>query len=223
MAILDGPFLLLRFFSPAVQALDRARGRAARRDNLLVKDWPAWATERVDVQPYDPAWRQRGDQERQLLEVSLAPWLVARVEHVGSTAVPGLAAKPILDLQAAVADLRCAPRIASSLAPANWHYVAPDLDDRPWRRFFVKVIDGHRVAHLHLMTRDNSRWDEQLAFRDGLRADRKLVESYAALKRTLAAQHAEDREAYTAAKTDFILAVLKRGVAGDCTGHRSAP
>jgi GrpB-like predicted nucleotidyltransferase (UPF0157 family) len=49
------------------------------------------------------------------------------------------------------------------------------------------------------------------------------VESYAALKRTLAAQHAEDREAYTAAKTDFILAVLKRGVAGDCTGHHPAP
>lgn len=188
-----------------------------------MRDWPAWASELVEVELYDPAWRQRGDQERQLLEASLAPWLIARVEHVGSTAVPGLAAKPILDMQAAVADLRSAPRIASRLAPGNWHYVAPDLDGRHWRRFFVKVIDGHRVAHLHVMTRDNARWDEQLAFRDLLRADRKLLESYAALKTILAAQYAEDREAYSAAKTDFILAVLKRGGAGDVTEHRPAP
>ena len=119
---------------------------------------------------------------------------------VGSTAVPGLAAKPILDLQAAVADLRCAPSIAAVLGPEHWHYVDPDLDARPWRRFFIKASDGHRVAHLHVMTLGSARWSEQLAFRDALRADRRLVESYAAMKVALAAQHADDREAYSAAK-----------------------
>lgn len=65
--------------------------------------WPAWATETVEVRPPDAAWGQAGERKRQLLEASL-PWLVDRVEHVGSSAVPGLAAKPILDLQALVAD-----------------------------------------------------------------------------------------------------------------------
>lgn len=94
----------------------------------------------------------------------LAPWLVAPVEHVGSTAVPGLAAKPILDMQAAVADLGCAPDVAVALGTASWHHVAADLDGRPWHRFFVKVIDGHRAAHLHVMSRESARWSEQLAF-----------------------------------------------------------
>ncbi len=62
---------------------------------------------------------RRGERERQLLETKLGPWLVAEVEHVGSTAVPGLAAKPILDLQAAVEDLRCASSFASTPRVAN--------------------------------------------------------------------------------------------------------
>lgn len=162
------------------------------------------------MRPPDAAWQQRGERECRLLDAVLAPWLVAPVEHVGSPAVPGLAAKPILDLQAAGADLGFAPRIARVLAPAGWHWVAPELDRRPWRRFFVKVIDGHRAAHLHVMRRDNARWGEQLAFRDALRGDPSLAERYAALKMTLAAAHAGDRETYTAAKADFVRAVLDR-------------
>jgi GrpB-like predicted nucleotidyltransferase (UPF0157 family) len=136
------------------------------------------------------------------------------VEHVGSTAVPGLAAKPILDLQALIVDLHCAPRIAATLVPAGWHYVDPELDDRPWRRLFVKVIAGRRTAHLHLMTENSARWREQLVFRDALRGDPTLAESYATLKRALAAQHPDDREAYTAGKSEFVHAILKTRRAG---------
>lgn len=156
----------------------------------------------------DPAWAQRGEREREFLDTALVEWLVAPVEHVGSTAVPGLRAKPILDLQGAVADLDCALPIATALAPAGWIYVPPELDGRPWRRFFVQVANDHRTAHLHVMTRDEYRWGEQLVFRDALRADPALAQRYGALKRTLAARHAEDREVYTAAKADFIRAVL---------------
>ncbi len=191
----------------------RYRQRILLRDTPFVTDWPEWATETLQVRPPDPAWQTRGEQERRLLEAQLAPWLVARVEHVGSTAVPGLAAKPIIDLQAAVADLRVAPRIAEALLPHEWHYVAPDLDQRPWRRFFVKVSDARRVAHLHVMTRGTERWEEQLAFRDALRAGPNLVEAYAALKRRLAAEHTTDREGYTAAKSQFIRAVLAQSSA----------
>lgn len=170
-------------------------------------DWPAWASERVEVRPADDAWQQRGEREARLLEAALADWLVAPVEHVGSTAVPGLSAKPILDLQAAIADIESAPDVVAALTPV-WHYVPPELDGRPWRRFLVKVVDGHRVAHLHLMVPRSARWGEQLAFRDALCADPALAQRYAALKQSLAARHADNREAYTAGKSDFVRAVL---------------
>jgi GrpB-like predicted nucleotidyltransferase (UPF0157 family) len=78
------------------------------------RTWPAWATERVKVVDYDPSWAARGAQERQFLQELLAPWLHGHVEHVGSTAVPGLAAKPILDLQAPVQDLAAAEQVVDA-------------------------------------------------------------------------------------------------------------
>ena len=164
--------------------------------------------EQVQVHPPDEAWQRRGEQERRLLDVTLAAWLVVPVEHVGSTAVPGLPAKPILDLQAMITDLESTPDIAAALAPDRWHYVPPELDGRPWRRLFVKVVDGRRAGHLHVMAQGSARWGEQLAFRDALRADPALAQRYATLKQTLAVRHADDREAYTAAKSDFVRTVL---------------
>jgi GrpB-like predicted nucleotidyltransferase (UPF0157 family) len=171
---------------------------------------PGWPTESVDLVDADPAWALRGEQERDHLEVLLAPWLIARVEHVGSTSIPGLAAKPIIDLQASVTDLAEPGPLAAALAPHHWHYVDPNLDERPWRRFFVKVIGGRRSAHLHVMTPDSPRWHQQIAFRDALRADPILTADYAALKRVLAAKHGDNREAYSAAKRDFVQSVLDR-------------
>lgn len=173
-------------------------------------DWPAWATEDVHVADPDPSWQARGADLARELDAALAPWLVRAVEHVGSTSVPGLPAKPVLDLQAAVTDLACAPDVADVLSPAGWHHVPPELDERPWRRFFVLAPGDTRVAHLHLMPPDEPRWGEQLAFRDALRADPGLAARYAALKRELAVQHASDREAYTAAKEGFVREVLGR-------------
>lgn len=176
-----------------------------------MSDWPAWATEPVEVHPADPAWQQRGRAEAGRLDAALARWLTAPVEHVGSTAVPGLAAKPVLDLQAAVADLDCAEDVAAVLAPAGWHYVPPDLDGRPYRRFLVLVVDDRRAAHLHLLPTGSRTWRDQLAFRDALRSDPLLVQRYAALKRRLAAELAGDREGYTRAKAGFVAAALEAG------------
>ncbi|CPS23800.1 MULTISPECIES: GrpB family protein [Mycobacteriaceae] len=107
---------------------------------------PPWATESVDLVDADPAWALRGEQERDHLETLLSPRRIARIEHVGSTSIPGLVAKPIIDLQAPVADLSDSDSIAAVLASHNWHHVHPDLDQRPWRRFFVKVADGRPSA-----------------------------------------------------------------------------
>lgn len=170
--------------------------------------WPRWATESVVVVDHDPTWAARADRERGLLMPLLRPWLIGTIEHVGSTAVPGLAAKPIIDLQAPVSDLEDAAAIVPVIAPHQWHHVPPELDQRPHRRLFVKVVDDHRIGHLHLMTVGSDRWHEQLAFRDALRADPRLAQAYAALKRRLARDHADDREAYGAGKEQFVHGVL---------------
>ncbi|MGF1647744.1 MAG: GrpB family protein [Kineosporiaceae bacterium] len=171
--------------------------------------WPAWATEQVEVQAPRPGWPGLGAQLCMELDTLLAPWLVAAVEHVGSTAIPDLAAKPVLDVQAAVTDLGRAVDIAETLSPRGWHLVPVDLDGRPWRRFLIQVIDGHRVAHLHLLAVGSERWFAQLAFRDALRNSPALVHEYTALKRALAAAHPDDREAYTAGKSSFVQSVLR--------------
>lgn len=174
-----------------------------------MSEWPTWATEQVHVRPPHEEWQRRGAQLCRELDAVLARWLVAPTQHVGSTAVPGLAAKPVIDVQAAVVDLGCADAVAQALAHAGWHLVPSDLDARPWRRFLVQVIDEHRAAHLHLLPAGSPRWAEQLAFRDALRADPPLMQRYAELKRTLATEHATDREAYTAGKADFVRGVLE--------------
>ncbi|MGB5952632.1 MAG: GrpB family protein, partial [Ornithinimicrobium sp.] len=122
-----------------------------------MSEWPAWATEKVELRPADPAWQERGEEERLLLGATVGSWLVAPIEHIGSTSVPDLPAKPILDFQAAVNTLDSAASIAVALAPTGWRYVPPELDARAWRRFFVKVLQGHRVAHLHVMLLSNPR------------------------------------------------------------------
>ena len=172
-------------------------------------DWPTWATEEVEVREYQESWSADGEVERQELERLLAPWLVARVEPGGATAIPSLAAKPILDFQAAVSDLSSAEHLAVVLEPHAWHYVPPETDGgRPWRRFFVKVATSRRVAHLHVMNLGSARWNEQIAFRDALCADRGLVDRYAKLKVDLAVQHRQDREAYSRGKAAFVYEVI---------------
>lgn len=182
---------------------------------------PAWATERVEVVPYDPSWPHRAARHVARLHHLLDRWLVRPVEHVGSTAVPGLAAKPILDLQAAVADLAAAA-IVETLHADGWVPVPPELDRRPWRRLYVLPQGDRRAAHLHLTTDDSPRWHEQLAFRDALRADPSLVAEYARLKADLAGRHPDDREAYTEGKASFVRRVLD-AAAGDAHRRQRAP
>lgn len=177
----------------------------------MSEEVPVWAYERAEVRPHDPSWAVRGQHEREQLENLLAPWLVDGVEHVGSTAVPGLAAKPIVDLMASVTDLDTVVQQATQrLTAAGWVYVPRELDNRPWRRFFVKpdATGQHREAHLHLIQAGHPRWADQIRFRDALRANADLARQYEELKRRLAEQTGHDREAYTKGKAAFIASVL---------------
>lgn len=173
---------------------------------------PAWAYEVADVKPYDPVWAVRGEREVASVAELLAERLVDGVEHIGSTSVPGLAAKPIVDVMASVTDPDAVvAAYAARLAELGWCFVPPELDQRSWRRFFVKpdASGRHREAHLHVIAAGDPRWRDQLDFRDALRGDGALVAEYAALKRGLAARHGHDRESYTEGKSAFVASVLK--------------
>jgi GrpB-like predicted nucleotidyltransferase (UPF0157 family) len=173
--------------------------------------WPRWASEPVEVVAPEQGWQRRGELAGQALDAALGGLLVRPVEHVGSTAVPGLPAKPILDLLATVTDLAVAEEAARRLAPEGWHYVPPELDGRPAERFFVQVADDHRVAHLHLVPDGSPQREDVLRFRDALRGNPQLAAEYAALKAALAEAHRADRERYSAAKQDFVEGVLRGG------------
>jgi GrpB-like predicted nucleotidyltransferase (UPF0157 family) len=147
----------------------------------------------------------RGERRR-----AFAAWTTELIDLVGSTSIADLPAKPLIELQAPVAGIRDLESVTATLVRHGWHYVNPDLDLRPSRRFFVKVTDGRRSAHLHLVTTDGPRWNQQVAFRDALRADPALTADYATLKRALAAKYADNREAYSAAKSYFVRTVIER-------------
>jgi GrpB-like predicted nucleotidyltransferase (UPF0157 family) len=159
----------------------------------------------VIIEPYDYNWPGRFESERILLMPVLAPWLVGPIEHVGSTAVPGLAAKPIIDIMAAVRDLPSSISAIEALKPLSYCYFKYRADLMHW---FCKPSDLDRTHHLHLVPLDSPLWRDRLAFRDRLRADAATRHSYAELKLILASRHRDDREAYTDAKTDFIRSVL---------------
>lgn len=168
---------------------------------------PAWAFEQAEVSEYDVRWADRALVEQEKLAALLAPWLVDGIEHIGSTAVPGLAAKPIVDVMASVTDLDLVVAQASkSLEADGWCYVPPELDGRPWRRFFVKPdpTGRRREAHLHLIAAGHPRWEAQIRFRDALRRDQGLAREYEELKRRLTKAHGHDREAYTRGKAEFV-------------------
>jgi GrpB-like predicted nucleotidyltransferase (UPF0157 family) len=167
-----------------------------------------WADEPVRLVEPDPELVIEADLLRREVDALLRDRLARPVEHVGSTAVPGLASKATVDLLAPVHDLDAADAAAPLLAAAGWELVPPELDRRPWRRFHVLPDGDRRRAHLHLVAADHPRVDELIRFRDHLRADRRTAAAYGALKHRLAREHVLDREAYTRAKAGFVDEVL---------------
>jgi GrpB-like predicted nucleotidyltransferase (UPF0157 family) len=155
----------------------------------------------VVIVEYDPAWPQRFEAEA----ARVAPIVGGDVHHIGSTAVPGLAAKPIIDLMALVGEL--APAIGRLVERAGYEYprlVGPQTERRAW---LCHPSVEHRLHHLHL-TDDAALFGRHLAFRDALRADPALCDEYAALKHELAERFRGDRDAYGDAKTEFIDRVI---------------
>ena len=163
--------------------------------------------ESIVLVPYDPDWARRFEAERGLLERVLAPWLESGIEHVGSTAVPGIAAKPIVDMVAGIRDLEEARATYDPLHAVG--YV--DEPHRPEiaHHFAKPALDlDRRTLNLHLTQPSSSLWRERLGFRDALRADPSLAAEYEALKLRLARGQGGDVQAYTNGKREFVHRVL---------------
>jgi GrpB-like predicted nucleotidyltransferase (UPF0157 family) len=162
----------------------------------------------IAICDYDAAWPERfADQQRALTEL-LAPWLAGPVEHVGSTAVPGLPAKPIIDMLAPVHSLPDARAAVPVLAHGGWMFW-PEDPAGAYRMWFLRPAPAKRTHQLQVIERDDPHAVALLAFRDTLRADSHLRQEYAELKEELARRHAGNRNAYTNAKGDFVTRVLK--------------
>jgi GrpB-like predicted nucleotidyltransferase (UPF0157 family) len=160
----------------------------------------------VVVIPYDPDWPRRFEAERALLVDVLGPWLKGGIHHIGSTAIPGMAAKPIIDMMAGVRDLEEARTAVTPLELHSYHY-APH---RPGTHHFFKPPGPWWIAThgLHLTEPGSDLWRERLAFRDALRADIALATEYADLKVRLAQEHGTEVERYTVGKRAFVGRVL---------------
>jgi len=154
---------------------------------------------------YSSAWRILFDKERANLSGAAGDLFLA-IEHIGSTAIPDMEAKPIIDIAATIRTLDDVEKCVKALSSAGYEYKGEY--GLPDRHFFVK---GNPHTHyLHVVQEKSDHWRAWLTFRDYLRRNKQAFDEYAALKRDLAIRHSSDRTAYTKAKTEFIAAILKR-------------
>jgi len=174
--------------------------------------------ENVAIAAHDPAWAESFRREKAHLEACLPREFVRRIEHFGSTAVPGLAAKPIVDMLVEVASLPVTrERIAPILEAQGYDYFWRPWfgDDPPFYAWFIKrdPATGARTHHIHMVedTPEFAGHRDRLLFRDHLIAHPELAREYAELKTRLA-DAAHDRVAYTAGKTEFVLRVTRMAV-----------
>lgn len=161
------------------------------------------ANETVELQEYDPAWEESYARERERIAAALGD-LVLEIHHIGSTSVPGLAAKPIIDILVVMEGLEDAKTCIAPLAELGYTFI--DHPENVARRYFRKGVP--RSHHLHIVAAGSAEHRDPLDFRDALRADPDLLAAYASLKSALAAAHRHDRSGYTENKSDFVRQAL---------------
>lgn len=162
--------------------------------------------EAIHIAAYDPSWPAKFEAERAALQECIGPWVAGGIHHVGSTSVPGLAAKPVIDILAGVESLDRSRPCIEKVASLGYLY-APYLSDV--MHWLCKPHPARRTHHLHLVPVGSPRYLDEFAFRDALRGDPALVEDYAALKHDLAARFPGQRNIYTVRKGPFVREVLE--------------
>jgi GrpB-like predicted nucleotidyltransferase (UPF0157 family) len=160
----------------------------------------------IHIAAYDESWPAQFNSEHAILLKTLDKWLTGAIEHVGSTAVPGLAAKPVIDIMVGVKSLEASRPAIPVLGELEYCYFPYRTELMHW---FCKPSPSFRTHHLHLVPFQSSLWVERLAFRDYLRTHAEMARQYAELKYRLAEAHRFDREAYTEAKGEFVNRIVR--------------
>jgi GrpB-like predicted nucleotidyltransferase (UPF0157 family) len=162
-------------------------------------------TQPVEVVDYDADWPRRYAEERDRIAAAIGEAAVA-IEHVGGTAVPGLPAKPVIDLMIGVDDIERAGPAVASLINLGYEYIPEFESQLPDRRYFRRgAPESH---HVHMVPVSSDYFAEHLLFRDWLRSHPQAAEEYGKLKRGLAGRFPNDRDAYRAGKVPFITTVV---------------
>lgn len=165
----------------------------------------------IEIVDYDPSWPRLFEEEQRRLALVLPADQILAIEHAGSTAIPGLAAKPIIDIFVAVPSIEQArATLVEPVEEIGYVYWAenPKLD----RMFFVKGMPPYgtrRTHHIHVSEPTSDAWQRPLLFRDYLRGHPDEAERYHRLKLDLASRYRHDREAYTNAKDAFVEVIIR--------------
>ncbi|MEW5248277.1 GrpB family protein [Microbulbifer sp. 2201CG32-9] len=160
---------------------------------------------KIQLEEYSHKWIIAFEKEKYFLEEKIGRWLIGKIEHVGSTAVPGMLAKPVIDIMFGVEDLVSSKEAIPVLSNNGYCYYPYKPEIMHW---FCKPAPDYRTHHLHLVPYKSDLWIERIRFRNILRRNKTIADEYSALKRQLAKDLADDREAYTEKKWPFIQRVL---------------
>ena len=164
----------------------------------------------VKVVDYDPNWPKEFELEKQRLLETFGDKILA-IEHIGSTSIPGLVAKPIIDIVVAVKSFDDLPEFIDELQKLSYKYIPErTFNDR---KFFPKGSQENRTHHLNLVLQDDTeQWTKPIAFRDYMRTHEAERNEYRKLKTTLAQQYANDRATYTKLKDDFFQSIFDKAL-----------
>lgn len=162
----------------------------------------------IVIEPYDPQWTGSFQSQAAIVAPLVTDVLAEPLEHIGSTSIPGMPAKPIIDMLAVVLDFEAFRPVIPDLEAVGWVH-APEPGDEERRKWSMcSPTVEHRTHHLHVVEQESPGWRDWLLFRDYLRAHRGQADRYAALKRQLAGADPTDRPRYRAGKGPLITEIL---------------
>jgi GrpB-like predicted nucleotidyltransferase (UPF0157 family) len=165
----------------------------------------------ITLSLYNPQWPAIFQKEADLLETVLQG-VNHKIEHMGSTAIKGLAAKPIIDILIGLENFETAEQIIPKITKLGYKYISKYEDLMPYRRFFTKEKNGIRTHHIHMVEIGTEFWKRHLAFRKHMRRNKQDRKAYEALKLELAARDWEDENEYANAKSEFIRRIEKKSI-----------
>ncbi len=166
---------------------------------------------KIHIEKYTPEWKTKFEDEKKLLTQVLSG-VTFQIEHIGSTSVEGLGAKPVIDILIGLSDFSIADKQVTKIIKTGYHYLNQYEDTMPYRRFFTKDDKAIRTHHIHMVQLDAEFWKRHIAFRNYLRNHPKELQEYDSLKKELASKEWKDGNEYAEAKSEFIRMIEQKAL-----------